>query len=153
MKKNDILDQLRAAKAAHVSWVQRAKMLISGIKVGEDSIPVNSTECRFGQWFYSDAQKLNAMKTNPMECMTTIEQLHFQLHDIYMNIYTIYYNTKPSGFFNKLFGKKNTITDDSKKLAEEYFLSMQEVSTKLVEEINRMERRIVATPDKEFEEI
>ena len=153
MKKNDILDQLRAAKAAHVSWVQRAKMLISGFKIGEDSIPVNSTECKFGKWFYSDAQKLNAMKTNPMECMNTIEQLHFQLHDIYMDIYKIYYDTKPSGFFSKLFGRKKKITEDSKKLAAEYFLSMQEVSNKLVEEINRMERRIVAIPDTEFEDI
>ena len=153
MKKNEVLDQLRAAKAAHINWVQRAKMLIAGFKIGEESIPVNSTECKFGQWFYSEAQKLNALQNNPLECMSKIEQLHFQLHDIYMNIYKIYYNTEPSGFFSKLFGRKRKISDDSKRLAGEYFNAMQEVSNELLQEINRMERRVVAIPEKEFEGI
>jgi len=153
MKKSDVLDQLRAAKAAHINWVQRAKMLISGFKIEEDSIPVNSTQCQFGKWFYTDAQKLNTLPNNPMECMQSIEQLHFELHDIYMNIYKIYYDIEPSGFFSKLFGKKKKITEDAKRLAAEYFHSMQEVSGKLVEEINRMERRVVAIQDQEFDEI
>lgn len=89
MEKSEILDQLRAAKAAHINWVQRAKLLISGFQIDEGSIPVNSTQCQFGKWFYTDAQKLNAMQNNPMECMNTIEQLHFDLHDIYLNIYKI----------------------------------------------------------------
>ena len=154
MDKNDVLEQLRAAKAAHINWVQRAKMLIAGFKIDESAIPVNSTQCQFGKWFYSDAQKLNALQANPAECMNSIEQLHFDLHDIYMNIYKIYYETDTGGgFFSKIFGKKKTITEDAKKLAKEYFNSMENVSKDLVAEINKMERRIVATPDKEFEVI
>lgn len=153
MQKSEILDQLRAAKAAHISWVQRAKMLISGFKISEDSIPVNSTQCKFGQWFYSDAQKLNALSNNPLQCMNTIEDLHFQLHDIYMNIYKVYYDTEPQGFFSKLFGKKKKVTDEAKQLAHEYYNSMEEVSKNLVGEINRMERRIVAISEQEFSDI
>ena len=149
MQKNEVLEQLRAAKAAHINWVQRAKLLISGFQVDESSIPVNSTQCQFGKWFYSDAQKLNAMQNNPMECMSSIEQLHFDLHDIYLNIYKIYYETESKGFFNKIFGKKKKITDDAK----EYFNNMEDVSKKLVAEINRMERRIVAIADKDFESL
>jgi len=52
MNKEEILSQLRVAKAAHVSWVQRAKLLIEGFTINETSIPVNSTECQFGKWFY-----------------------------------------------------------------------------------------------------
>ena len=70
-----------------------------------------------------------------------------------MNIYKIYYNTEPSGFFSKLFGRKRKISDDSKRLAGEYFNAMQEVSNELLQEINRMERRVVAIPEKEFEGI
>ncbi|MDM5270630.1 CZB domain-containing protein [Sulfurovum sp. zt1-1] len=151
MQKNEVLEQLRAAKAAHINWVQRAKLLISGFQVDESSIPVNSTQCQFGKWFYSDAQKLNAMQNNPMECMSSIEQLHFDLHDIYLNIYKIYYETESKGFFEKIFGKKKKITDEAKTLAKEYFNNMEEVSKKLVAEINRMERRIVAISEKEFE--
>ncbi|WP_294954727.1 CZB domain-containing protein [Sulfurovum sp.] len=151
MEKSTILEQLRAAKAAHINWVQRAKMLISGFKIDEDAIPVNSTQCKFGQWFYSDAQKLNGLRNNPLDCMSEIERLHFELHDIYMNIYKIYYDVKPQGFFSKLFGKKKKITDDSTKLAKEYFSSMEDVSKKLVNEINLMERRIVALPENDLD--
>ena len=153
MDKNEVLEQLRAAKAAHINWVQRAKMLIAGFKMDESAIPVNSTQCQFGKWFYSDAQKLNAIQTNPLECMTSIEQLHFDLHDVYLNIYKIYYETDSGGFFSKIFGKKKTISEDAKKLAKEYFTTMENISKELVAEINKMERRIVATPDKEFEVI
>jgi hypothetical protein len=150
MEKSEILEQLRAAKAAHINWVQRAKLLISGFQIDESSIPVNSTQCQFGKWFYTDAQKLNAMQNNPMECMNTIEQLHFDLHDIYLNIYKIYYETESKGFFSKIFGKKKKINEDAKELAKKYYQNMEEVSKKLVAEINRMERRIVAISDKEF---
>ncbi len=151
MEKNIILEQLRAAKAAHINWVQRAKMLISGLKVEEDAIPVNSTQCQFGKWFYSDAQKLNALPNNTFDCMSEVEKLHFELHDIYLNIYKIYYDMESQGFFSKLFGKKKKISEDASKLAKEYFTSMQEVSKKLIDQINLMERRIVALPEKDLD--
>jgi len=153
MEKNVILEQLRAAKAAHINWVQRAKMLISGLKVEEDAIPVNSTQCQFGKWFYSDAQKLNTLPNNTLDCISEIEKLHFELHDIYLNIYKIYYDMESQGFFSKLFGKKKKITEDASKLAREYFTSMQEVSKKLVDQINLMERRIVALPEKDLDSL
>ncbi len=153
MNKNDVLQQLREAKLAHINWVQRAKMLISGFEIGEDSIPVNSTQCQFGKWFYSDAQKLNAMQNNPLECMQTIEQLHFDLHDTYMHIYKIYYDLKPKGFFSKLFGKRKKVSESEIEIAKRHFEQMQEISAKLVDELNRMERRVVAIQEKEFEGI
>ncbi len=151
MDKNVILEQLRAAKAAHINWVQRAKMLISGFKVEEDAIPVNSTQCQFGKWFYSDAQRLNTLPNNTLDCMSEIEKLHFELHDIYLNIYKIYYDMEPQGFFSKLFGKKKKVSEDASRLAKEYFSSMQEISKKLVDQINLMERRIVALPEKDLD--
>ena len=151
MNKSDILTQLRAAKAAHINWVQRAKLLISGFDVNEDSIPVNSTECKFGKWFYSDGQLLSTIRNNPSECMTEIEDLHFQLHDVYLNIFSIYYNTEKKSFFSKLFGSKKKISDSDRELAKQYYIEMEEISKKLIENINRMERRIVAISDAEIE--
>ena len=92
MNKEHVLEHLRAAKSAHIKWVQKAKLLINGLDVKEDSIPVDSTECKFGQWFYSEGQILNALSNNPVECMVKIERLHFNLHDVYMNIFNIYFN-------------------------------------------------------------
>ena len=153
MDKDQVLDQLRAAKAAHISWVQKAKLLIEGFDIDKSSIPVNSTECKFGQWFYSDAQKLNALRNNNLECMATVEELHFKLHDDYMKIYKLYYSMDNQGFFAKLFGKKRKITEDTTRLAKEYYSQMEGVSKKLLAEINRLERRIIAIPKEEIEEL
>ena len=61
MDKEQVLEHLRNAKTAHIKWVQKAKLLINGIEVKKDAIPVDSTECKFGRWFYSDGQVLNAL--------------------------------------------------------------------------------------------
>ena len=155
MKKEEIVEHLRIAKAAHIQWVQRAKMLINGVDVVRDSIPVNSTECEFGKWFYSDGQMLNLLANNPLECMQAIEQLHTQLHDQYLKIYTIYFSKKENrGFFAKLFGlKTEEISHEEQKLAEEYYTHLEEISKKLLEEINRLERRIIAVSAEKIESL
>jgi len=142
MNRDEILGQLRAAKAAHISWVQRAKMLIEGFSINESSIPVNSTECEFGKWFYSDGQRLNDIRNNPVSAMNEIEDLHFKLHDIYMNIFKIYYDTEKKGFFSKMFGKKKKVNDEDKATAKKFFVEMEGVSKELVQALNTMERRI-----------
>lgn len=148
MDKEHVLDHLRAAKSAHIKWVQKAKLLINGVDVQKDAIPVDSTECKFGKWFYSDGQKLNALSNNPLECMTKVEQLHFELHDIYLSIYNIYFNKPKKGFLSKLFGvRKIDITSFEVDKAKEFYGNMEDVSKELLEEINRLERRLLATPE------
>ena len=153
MEKDHIIEHLRAAKTAHIKWVQKAKLLINGIEVEKDAIPVNSTECKFGKWFYSDGQVLNALSNNPMECMVSIEQLHFELHDIYMNIFHIYFSKPSGGFLSKIFGSKKKVTPEEVKKAEEYFKDLEEVSKKLLDEINRLERRLLAVSEEKIREL
>lgn len=151
MDKEVVLSQLRAAKAAHISWVQRAKMLIEGVSMDEKAIPVNSTECQFGKWFYSDGQSLNTLRNNPVECMSEIEDLHFKLHDIYLQIFKIYYENDKKGFFAKLFGNKRKVSDAEQAKARDYFDEMNAVSKELVEVLNRMERRVSVLSNAELE--
>ncbi|MFT7859759.1 MAG: CZB domain-containing protein [Sulfurimonas sp.] len=155
MKKEEVLEHLRAAKSAHIKWVQKAKLLINGVEVKEDSIPVDSTECKFGQWFYSDGQILNSLSNNPLECMQSIEKLHFDLHDQYLKIFNIYFSEeKKGGFFAKLFGfKRKTISSTEHELAETYYHEMAEISKKLLDEINRLERRLIAIPEEKIEQL
>ena len=150
MTKAETLNQLRLAKAAHVSWVQRAKLLIEGFAINENSIPVNSTECGFGKWFYSDGQSLNCIRNIPIDCMQDIETLHFNLHDIYLNIYRVYYNTDKQGFFSKMFGQKRKVTAAEIVLAKKYYDEMEQVSKALVQSLNLMERRINVLSEKEI---
>lgn len=155
MKKEEVLDHLRAAKAAHVKWVQKAKLLINGIDVKEDSIPVDSTECKFGKWFYKEGQILNALSNNPLECMQKIESLHFKLHDTYLNIFNIYFSEdKKAGFFSKLFNlKRKELSGAEAQLANDHYLKLEAISVELLDEINRLERRLVAVSDEKIESL
>jgi len=150
MKKEEIIDHLRAAKAAHIKWVQKAKLLINGIDINEDAIPIDSTECKFGKWFYSDGQVLNSLSNNPMECMQSIEGLHFSLHDKYLQIFNIYFSQeKKAGFFAKLFGikRKKELSQEEIDKSKKYYDEMEAISKDLLEEINRLERRLVAVSE------
>jgi len=155
MTKQEVLTHLRAAKSAHIKWLQKAKLLINGIDIEESAIPVDSTECKFGKWFYSDGQILNALSNNPVECMQSIETLHFNLHDTYLKIFNVYFSAeKKTGFFAKLFGfKRKKISDVEHDMAEKYYIEMEKVSKVLVEEINKLERRLIAVSDEKIESL
>jgi len=155
MKKEDVIGHLRAAKAAHVKWVQKAKLLINGVDVQEDAIPIDSTECKFGKWFYSDAQILNALTNNPLESMQKIESLHSLLHDNYLSIFKIYFSEdKKKGFFSKFFGlKRKELRQIEVQLAHEHYAKLEEISKELLEEINRLERRLIAVSDEKIESL
>jgi len=153
MDKHQVLEQIRAAKAAHIRWVQKAKLLIEGFEMDKDSIPINSTECKFGVWFYSDAQQLNSLRNNSLECMGSVETLHFQLHDIYLQIFKLYYDVGEKGFFAKLFGSKKKVNDETIEKGRKYFSELEGVSKELLVEINRLERRIIAIPEEELADL
>ncbi|WP_373071909.1 CZB domain-containing protein [Sulfurimonas sp.] len=153
MEKDQIIEHLRAAKSAHIKWVQKAKLLINGIEVEKDAIPVDSTECKFGKWFYGDGQVLNALSNNPVECMVAIEELHSELHDIYMNIFHIYFSKQSGGLLSKIFGTKKKITQEESIRALDYYDKLETVSKKLLDEINRLERRLLAVPDEKIREL
>jgi len=151
MEKDIILRQLRSAKAAHISWVQKAKLLIEGIEIDKNTIPINSTECQFGQWFYSDAQKLNGLRNNSLDCMENIENHHAQLHNIYLQIFKLYYLIENRGFFKKLFNKKKKINEETTKKGREYLIQLEKISKELLAEIGRLERRVIAISNEEIE--
>ena len=150
MNKNETVDHLHSAKKAHVKWVQRAKALIEGLPIEKDAIPVDCTECKFGQWFYGDGQNLNAIPG--MDCLKEIETLHFKLHDIYMKIFKVYFGEMNRSFFSKLFNMKKKVTENDKEIARDYYDQLLEVSHDLLEVIDKLERRLHAMTSSVFEE-
>ena len=150
MNKVDTVEHLHAAKKAHVKWVQRAKALIEGLPVEKDAIPVDCTECKFGQWFYSEGQNLNAIPS--MDCLHDIETLHFNLHDMYMKIFKLYFGEMNRSFFSKLFNMKKKVSESDKEVARDYYKQLLEISHELLEVIDRLERRLHAMSKTSFEE-
>lgn len=152
MKKEEILNQIKLAKNLHLDWVYKAKSLIEEKSV-QDFAPVSPNECLFGQWFYTQGQKLSGLSNNPLECMTNMAQLHKNLHDAYFNVFKIYapdQSKKP--LLSKLFGeKKRIIAEEDKSYAKSELQRLESLSKELLEELSRLERRIVAVSDEKLE--
>ena len=149
MNKSETVEHLHSAKKAHVKWVQRAKALIEGLPIEKDAIPVDCTECKFGQWFYGDGQNLNAIPG--MDCLHEIETLHFNLHDMYMKIFKVYFGEMNRSFFSKLFNMKKKVSESDKEIAREYYNQLLDISNQLLEVIDKLERRLHAMTAEAFE--
>jgi hypothetical protein len=150
MDKAVTLQLLGEAKKAHIKWVQRAKLLIEGLPIDEGAIPLSSTDCVFGLWFYGEGQKLNALGN--MTCLSEIEKAHFVLHDQYMKIFKIYFADNDRSFFSKIFSSKKKISDQEKDMAKEHFSKLQASSEEVLNHITKLERRLYAIPQSSFDE-
>jgi hypothetical protein len=149
MDKTITLQSLSDAKKAHIKWVQRAKLLIEGLPIDEGAIPLSYTDCKFGEWFYGDGQKLNALGN--MDCLGEIEKAHTALHDNYMYIFKIFFTDHERSFLSKLFNTKRKISDEERELAKMYFVKLQASSEEVLEHIGRLERRLYAIPQSSFD--
>jgi hypothetical protein len=155
MTKEDLLEHLKEAKEAHIKWLQKAKMLISGVDLKENAIPVNAKECPFAKWFYSEGQLLNKLSNNPLECMMNIEKLHLELHDKYLNIFEIYFSKKRKrGFLLRFLGiSAEMVSDEEQERAQEYYKHLREISQEFLAEISRLERRVGAVSSEKIESL
>lgn len=114
MDRTATLQLLAEAKKSHVKWVQRAKLLIGGLPVDQDAIPLNCTDCDFGKWFYDKGQQLNALGVT--ECLHDIEKAHFEVHEHYTKIFKIYFDTSDRSFFPKFLVPKRRLVSKNGRL-------------------------------------
>lgn len=148
MDKAVTLQMLSDAKKAHVNWVQRAQLLLDGLPIDKDAIPLSCRDCEFGQWLYEHGQKLNSLGNIP--CLDDIEKVHFDTHDHYMKIYRIYFADTNRSFLSKLLKAKKKISDSEKELAKEHFKKLQTASEQLLRFIAKLERRLCAISENIF---
>ena len=146
MEKDNVLKSIRAARRAHTQWVDKAKSLVNGLPVKKDQIPLEVTECSFGEWFYSDGQILLSFFTQ--EAIEKLDAKHKELHDIYMKIFKIYFPKMKGSFFTNLFKSKPKITAQDENIALAYLRNLEDVSTELIAYLNLIEKKL-NTVDKE----
>ena len=142
MEKDNVLQELRSAKVAHLKWVQRAKSLISGMPIEKEAIPLDYTDCMFGKWFYSDGQDIALMPG--MSVMESIGAKHTELHQMYFKIFQVYFGENTRSFFSKLLKLKKKVSSAEQEMAEHYYADLESISKELLDMIGRLERRINA---------
>jgi Chemoreceptor zinc-binding domain len=148
MNKEATITHLNNAKKAHITWVQRAHALIEGLPIEKEQIPVGCTECQFGQWFYGEGQILGMMPS--MDTLKEIETLHFELHDVYMKIFKIYFSDEDRSLLSKLFGTRKKVSPLNQEAARDYYNQLKTISEKLIVTIERLERRLFALQEGNF---
>ena len=151
MKKHTVLDNIRAARLAHVKWVDRARKLVDGGEITEQEIPVEATACDFGHWFYSDGQVLLAIFS--VGSVKKLESKHKELHIAYMKIFKIYFDTSKQSFFAKLLNKRKKISEKEQMLAHEELTYLEAISDDLIAYLNIFEKNLNAIEEKDFEKL
>lgn len=141
MNKDELIVTIRNAKAAHKRWVENALSLIEGLPLDKSQVPINSTDCSFGQWYYSDGQSFK-----PMPSFRSIEEHHDALHKTYREIFLLLFgenNTKPS-LLSRLFGTARKNTEEKQQAAKNKYGLLQQQSTTIIKKLDELEMMIMA---------
>lgn len=138
---------------SHANWVRRSKHLIEGLPVGEEFIPYDATECHFGQWFYDEVMKFKVVP-ELSDTLTEIENKHNELHDIYLNIYKIYFvDTQPSWIRNLITRQRKEVSHQMREIAQRYFKELQRVSDELMKALDIFESKVQTATSEVFAEL
>ncbi|MCI5144819.1 MAG: hypothetical protein D3923_04660 [Candidatus Electrothrix sp. AR3] len=147
MDKNQIIATLRDAVLTHKQWVNNALALIEGVPLDKTKVPVNSTECQFGKWYYNDGQNLKGFPG-----FKDIESSHDKLHRTYMEIFSILFgeDNEPS-FFSRLIGTSHKVIAANREFAFDKYHTLEEQSKVIINQLEQLEKVITAMGNKQFE--
>ncbi|WP_417915443.1 CZB domain-containing protein [Candidatus Electronema sp. JM] len=147
MNKNELIVVLRDAARSHKEWVGNALALIEGVPLDKEKVPVNATECKFGQWYHGEGQSLRGIAG-----FKELEAPHDELHRKYMEIFAILFGEdyEPS-FFAKLFGSSRKLAAEKRELAMEKFRLLEKQSDLIVKQLIQLEKLITAMGENQLE--
>ncbi len=136
------LDKLRKAKGAHIKWRAYAQALVSGVPVSDDKIPVEHTDCAFGQWYHGEGKQ----KLGHLASYEGIHTPHEMLHEIYKRIFTVVH-TKDRGGLRALFSSRASRENARMTLARQYMDELVGVSETLLRALDILEQEIREAED------
>ena len=144
-EKNRLVKKLRDAKKAHRRWVSNAQILLEGIPVKNDQLPLNDTECGFGQWYYSEGQALRGYSI-----FREIEPHHQRLHGLYLQIFRLLFNDRKRSFFDRLLGRKAEPSPEDLAQAQALIAELNGESIRIMELLDRLEEVIKKMDSQDF---
>ena len=145
MQKVDALTMLQSAKSAHIQWRARAQVLVAGVPLEKEQVPVVYTDCKFGKWYYGAGQQLSALET-----YRAVEDLHQQLHMIYLQIFNRLFGDDDRSALKRIFGSKKKHVAENAAEAQRLLPQLIGVSETLLEAIGVVENQIRHMSEDEF---
>jgi len=138
----DILQTVRTAKRAHISWVMKADALIHGIPLEESQIPMDGTECSFGKWYYGQGQCCIELPS-----FKALEKPHMELHSTYAKIFSAIYEKSEHSLLSSMFGKKKKVDQQKLELVRSLFTELKVYSDDLIDKLEILENDILNLPN------
>lgn len=138
----DILQTVRTAKRAHISWVMKADALIHGIPLEKSQVPLDGTECSFGKWYYGQGQCCSELPS-----FKALEKPHMELHSTYARIFSAIYEKSDLSFLSGMFGKKKKVNQKKLEQARSLFPELKMHSDILVKQLEILENDILNLPN------
>jgi hypothetical protein len=76
------------------------------------------------------------------------------LHNAYLEIFKIYFGEQKKGFFESIFGsKKKALSENEVKLANDHYKRLEEISSRLVDKLSLLQKRIHSTSKEAIDSI
>lgn len=142
MRKDDLVEKIHHAKKLHLKWVHRVKDLLEGVLLTDEMIALDPKESEFGYWLYGDVHECQDIPFF-IETLNHIEEEHISLHQIYFEIYRIYFvETKREYPAALLLGKRKEVPPERWAEAEKHYYELLEISHKLLVQMNNFERKV-----------
>lgn len=142
MNKQQSLEAIHIAKAAHIQWRARAQALVAGVPVAQEQVPLIHTDCKFGKWYYGPGQSLNFLSS-----FRAVEEPHEQLHNVYLKIFNVLFGEDHRSFLSTLFGSKRKHEAAKRAEAEKYLEHLVGISRTLLEAIELLEDDVKRLPE------
>lgn len=135
----DAVQRLRAAKRAHLAWVGRAGLLVQGIAVAQEQIPVRHTDCPFGLWYHQDGQELA-----PLPAFRAIDKPHRSLHEAYATIFSLLFQEQKAPLFDRLLGKTRRAQAEVQEKVAAQMRRLEEASREVVMLLDLLEQALLS---------
>lgn len=133
---------IRLAKEENADRLKCADALVMG-RSGKKCIPAYREKSISFQWLYEHSDELSQLyqKTDPSEVdlfhfdiVEQIEILRYEMHEIYLELFRLYFPETNTSFFANLFNLKRKISGRQESDANELLSEMKRVA----EELERM---------------
>ena len=147
MDKNETISLIRNAKIAHKRWVENAISLAKGLPLDQSQVPINATECIFGQWYYSEGQNLKNIAV-----FKDIEKYHDSLHKTYRDLFVLLFEepiAKPS-WLERLLGTSTHASEERQFQVREKLQLLEQQSRIIMKKLDELEQVIFTMSNEPF---
>jgi len=147
--KEKYIQHIRTARTDQHKWINQIKLMVSGVTLDKDAVPVNQSDSDFSRWLFKEAMIFST--SNAKNIIDEMIELHTKCYDIYLKIYGTLFAGKTGGFMS-VFGAKKASASDL-KLAQNYYEELLPASDQLLSKLRSFESLMLATQEAKFDEL